>query len=101
VKNHTFIAYLEEYRAIRFPLDDDGVVAGPAQGEGDFSSGIGFRVDSRLRRLGEDGVAAGAVKRGVGKRTQREDQMILRRKRVNLGRVLLEQEIGSQPLPPR
>ena len=65
MENDLLIADLEKDGMFRFSFNDDGIITRSAEGEGNLSSGIGFGVDSSLRRFGEDGITTGAIKRGI------------------------------------
>jgi hypothetical protein len=90
-----FIAYLEKNGGIRFPLDDDGIKTRSAQRQGDLPSGVGFRIDSCLRRLGEYSIAARSIKGGVCQRAQGEDEAILRREGIDARWVFVKKNIRS------
>ena len=76
MENDLPVADLEKDGTLRSSFDDDGIVTGSAEGEGDLSSGIRFRIDSGLRRLGEDGITAGTVKRSICQGDRGEDEAV-------------------------
>ena len=92
MKNGFLVAYLEKDGMIRFPLDDDGIVTRPAEREGNLASGVGFRIDSCLRRFCEYGVTARTIKRGVCQRAQGEDKVIFRREGIDTRWIFFKKE---------
>jgi len=68
VEDDLFVADFEKDGVFRFSLNDDGIITGSAEEEGNLSSGIGFGIDSSLGRFGEDGVTTGAIKRSIRQR---------------------------------
>ncbi len=98
VEKTILVADLKKDGMIGFSFNDQGIITGPAEGEGDLSPGIGFRVDACLRRSCEDGIAAGAEKGGICQGTQGEDKAILRRKGIDMGWIFFKKEEGTQPL---
>ena len=96
VENDVLIGDFQPHGMGGSTMDDDGVIAGPAQGYAHAAAGIGFRVKSSQRRLWKYPMAARSVQQAIRGRAEGDNEMILRVKRIHTGRILLQQQMGCQ-----
>jgi hypothetical protein len=78
------------------PLEYHGIIAGPAEGNGDLAPRIGFGIDPGLWRFSIDAVTARPMNLQVRDASSGENDTVLRGQRIGLEWVVFDEKIGPQ-----
>ena len=88
-------------RRLGAAFEDDHVQPGVLHFVAEEAARIGARDGAGQRPLGDHRIAPGRGGRGAGQRSGRHDQLVFRRKRIDLGVDLFRQVLGRQATLPQ